>query len=288
MIAAAVRRQLHADADTEHPEDPANAEPAKIVLCACRSGMHHVHSSVLEGTPPPLPRYKCPGHEMPLVSVLTPTTSDRHWSHANLYRCFAQQTWPNKELVVLDTGVSPSPFFTALDDVRVRYTHIELPDNTAELITSLEMLVGAADAPPGGGRPQTAWSDAWRGPLAAIEETTQHRQWFELEDETCTSPVYAALAARCISLGTKRNWLASKARGELLANFDDDDLVRSRQSNSGFSSAEVPCIDSNGGKHYQKRIATTLPLPFYCDAMHALRLNSPCYLSTPPPTSTGW
>ena len=42
-----------------------------------------------------------------------------HTRHANLYRCFDHQNWPNKELVVLDSGSKASPFFTSLSDPRV-------------------------------------------------------------------------------------------------------------------------------------------------------------------------
>lgn len=61
---------------------------------------------------------------VPLVSVISPTTSDRHWAHEQLYRCFSWQTWPNKELLVIDDGPIPSPFFQQLvGDARVTYTH---------------------------------------------------------------------------------------------------------------------------------------------------------------------
>ena len=76
-------------------------EDPPIILCEC-SRTQETRSEV---RPTPLPhpsRLKPSRTHYPLVSVLSPTTMDRHWSHANLYHCFQQQTWPNKELVVLD------------------------------------------------------------------------------------------------------------------------------------------------------------------------------------------
>ena len=64
------------------------------------------------------------GSLQPLVSVLSPTTYERCWTHESLYRCFAHQTYTPRELIVLDTGPLPSPFFTTLDDERVHYTHL--------------------------------------------------------------------------------------------------------------------------------------------------------------------
>ena len=78
-----------------------------------------------------------------LVSVVTPTTPGRRWTHRSLYRCFAQQTWPWKELVVLETGGAPSPFWeaTARNDGRVRYAHDE---NDAALGAKRRRLAEAA------------------------------------------------------------------------------------------------------------------------------------------------
>jgi len=41
--------------------------------------------------------------------------------HETLYNCFHAQTWPNKQLVVVDSGFTPSPFFSTLSDPRVIY-----------------------------------------------------------------------------------------------------------------------------------------------------------------------
>jgi tetratricopeptide (TPR) repeat protein len=49
-----------------------------------------------------------------LVSCIAPTTPERHIFHdCALYRCFSTQTHPAIELIVVDTGHSPSPFFTS-------------------------------------------------------------------------------------------------------------------------------------------------------------------------------
>jgi hypothetical protein len=83
-----------------------------------------------ESLPPPLPPALPPlaDEDVPLVSVVVPTTHERHWCHATLYACFASQTWTRKELVVLDDGPAPSPFFTSLDDPRVDYCHSTAAD----------------------------------------------------------------------------------------------------------------------------------------------------------------
>ncbi|KAH8067636.1 ribonuclease [Aureococcus anophagefferens] len=80
------------------------------------------------------------------VSVVCATSPAKHWLHENLWRCFAGQDWGDLELVVLDGGGEPSPFFTEPfaatprdaadadflsrvekpeDDDRIRYVHRE-------------------------------------------------------------------------------------------------------------------------------------------------------------------
>ncbi|KAL1519233.1 hypothetical protein AB1Y20_003492 [Prymnesium parvum] len=60
------------------------------------------------------------------VSCIAPTTPERHLFHeSGLYRCFAAQTHADIELIVVDTGACPSPFFTShhFSDARVTYLH---------------------------------------------------------------------------------------------------------------------------------------------------------------------
>jgi glycosyltransferase involved in cell wall biosynthesis len=59
------------------------------------------------------------------VSVICPTYVGRHDRHQDFYRTFANQTYEHKELLVLDDGGPPSPFFSDLGttDLRVRYEH---------------------------------------------------------------------------------------------------------------------------------------------------------------------
>jgi hypothetical protein len=54
--------------------------------------------------------------------MLTPTLNRPH-THQSLYEGFAADTWPNKELVVLDESAQASPFFSRLKDGRVHYHH---------------------------------------------------------------------------------------------------------------------------------------------------------------------
>ena len=59
------------------------------------------------------------------VAVLAPTTGARAKYHAALYASFACQAYENRELVVVDTGAEPSPFFKACADPRVTYVHVK-------------------------------------------------------------------------------------------------------------------------------------------------------------------
>ena len=56
------------------------------------------------------------------VSVLCPTYA-RPERHEKLYHVFAQQTWADKDLWLLDDSPEPSPFFRQLSDRRVHYLH---------------------------------------------------------------------------------------------------------------------------------------------------------------------
>jgi len=70
----------------------------------------------------PLPPLSC---AWPKVSVICPTVPSRGRFHQQVYKCFAQQTYPEKELVVVDSGPEPSSFFSSggptSDDPRVVY-----------------------------------------------------------------------------------------------------------------------------------------------------------------------
>ena len=60
------------------------------------------------------------------VTCISPTTPERHLFHETaLYRCFREQTYEDVELIVVDTGAVPSPFFTSptFTDARVKYLY---------------------------------------------------------------------------------------------------------------------------------------------------------------------
>lgn len=59
------------------------------------------------------------------VSVICPTFN-RQDRHKNLYKVFSHQTYENKELLVLDDSVEASPFFSELQDSRVKYYHLPM------------------------------------------------------------------------------------------------------------------------------------------------------------------
>ena len=76
-----------------------------------------------------------------LVSLITPTDG-RHKVHKFLYQSFQHQTYPQLELIILDTGDEASPFFSQLNDTRVRYIH--QPELKIPLGEKLEELIKLA------------------------------------------------------------------------------------------------------------------------------------------------
>mmetsp|Transcript_92063 Transcript_92063/g.204323 ORF Transcript_92063/g.204323 Transcript_92063/m.204323 type:complete len:601 (+) Transcript_92063:77-1879(+) len=71
-----------------------------------------------------------------LISVCVPTMTSRHHFHEMLWESFISQTWTNKELVIVDTGSSPSKFFMDLqrsEQLVYRYFNVEdAKDETQE------------------------------------------------------------------------------------------------------------------------------------------------------------
>ena len=64
------------------------------------------------------------------VSVVTPTTASRARFHPQLWQCFVNQSWPDKELVVVETyHDEPSAFFESIArvDNRLKYVAIKRP-----------------------------------------------------------------------------------------------------------------------------------------------------------------
>jgi len=61
----------------------------------------------------------------PRVSVITPTLNRERWM-PGLFHVFDAQTYPEKELLVLDDSTTASRFFGALDDPRVVYLHSDV------------------------------------------------------------------------------------------------------------------------------------------------------------------
>ncbi len=57
------------------------------------------------------------------ISIICPTYG-RPERHQNLYAAFTHQTYPDKELLVLDDSPEKSPFFQALQDKQVHYQHL--------------------------------------------------------------------------------------------------------------------------------------------------------------------
>ena len=64
------------------------------------------------------------------VSIVTPTAASRARFHPQLWQCFLDQRWPDKELVVVETYHNePSAFFESIArvDSRLKYVAIKRP-----------------------------------------------------------------------------------------------------------------------------------------------------------------
>lgn len=115
---------------------------------SCRNTRERARAAELEeASAPPLPptaplqNIFTGDGSAPWISVVVPTSFTRHWAHETLYRCFHAQQWPGRlEMLVLDTGGPPSPFFTKMQsssssaDSRVRYFHAALPPPPARTV----------------------------------------------------------------------------------------------------------------------------------------------------------
>jgi len=66
-----------------------------------------------------------------MISVITPTRN-REARLQTMYRCFAAQSWPVRELLILDDSPAPSAFFSAINDRRVIYRHSPTPIGLGE------------------------------------------------------------------------------------------------------------------------------------------------------------
>ena len=60
----------------------------------------------------------------PLVTVICPTCSARHATHALVFKWFAAQAYPNTELIVVDDAPKASSFFADCHDKRVKYERV--------------------------------------------------------------------------------------------------------------------------------------------------------------------
>jgi len=69
----------------------------------------------------------------------------RHEYHETLYNCFNAQTWPRKQLIVIDSGFKPSPFFSTLEDTRVIYILREGEDTAGTLGEKRNAAIERAD-----------------------------------------------------------------------------------------------------------------------------------------------
>lgn len=67
------------------------------------------------------------------VSVVSPTTESRHKFHEQLWRCFQSQSWPDKELVIVETYQdSCSSFFQSLAEKDERLVYLKYKRGRSE------------------------------------------------------------------------------------------------------------------------------------------------------------
>ena len=223
-------RILNASTTETAPPRPTKFVPMDTSkLCRCISWSS---SSIMrENEPPPLPSLDnaSPRHD-DMVSVLCPTSFARHWCHETLYRVFDHQTYPKKELLVLDTGPAPSPFFTACEDPRVRYWHLPhgVGVGVSDFIDSLRKLCEPASprfVPRG--MPVQPWIQAWAPDVKALEKAEREARDLKAPQNASSQEVTLfkmRINMDAFTLGSKRNFLAAHARGSIHANFDDDDI----------------------------------------------------------------
>jgi len=128
------------------------------------------------------------------ISVVCPTSDKRHVFHPLLYENFRGQTYEPKELIVVDSGKSPSKFFKerAQEDPRVVYRFFPVADSKET------------------------------DPMAAVV-CNEGRTTYTLEDVKRRKGLKFT-PQRGWSLGLKRNIACYLARGSAIAHFDDDDL----------------------------------------------------------------
>ena len=65
-----------------------------------------------------------------LISVIAPTMERRAEYHEGLYRCFDAQTWPNKQLIIIDSGHKPSPFFRCISSPKQLANFVDTSQRT--------------------------------------------------------------------------------------------------------------------------------------------------------------
>mmetsp|Transcript_37995 Transcript_37995/g.70671 ORF Transcript_37995/g.70671 Transcript_37995/m.70671 type:complete len:1002 (-) Transcript_37995:31-3036(-) len=164
-----------------------------------------------------------------LVSVITPTSQKRHPFHPLLYKSFCDQTYEQKELVVVDTGDEPSAFFQerARDDPRIIYRWFNVKDarqqNLAEcLVEGPEANQGKGDWGKGGWGRGAGWQHAYWSKPGMWYKNPPPRKPSHLQGK-----VRGGARVEGWTLGMKRNLACHLARGSIIAHFDDDDLYAS-------------------------------------------------------------
>lgn len=66
------------------------------------------------------------------VSVVVPTLQERYRFHPQLWLCFRAQTYVDKELIIVDSGESLSPFFSGKQGEDFKYVHVGEPLSVGE------------------------------------------------------------------------------------------------------------------------------------------------------------
>lgn len=175
--------------------------------------------------------------EKPLVSCITPTSSTRQEFHPLLYECFRLQNYEPKELIVIETGETPSVFLQecSRSDPRVIYRYWPVEDARMQDLSETVMEPAPTQSHWNGnaaggkgswkGSAQTKWQDQHR--WSQFQQHEKHRQQAARLKDKLRGRVRGGKRQKGWTLGMKRNIACHLARGDVIAHMDDDDLYAS-------------------------------------------------------------
>jgi len=125
------RKALKRDKVVDLPDEALNWDDRECFLWFRTEGRFHPRNTLGQGHTEHAANKEGREGRKGRVSVVTPTTESRHSFHELLWRCFEAQTWPDKELVVVETyNKAASPFFAALANSDPRVVYVKFKQET--------------------------------------------------------------------------------------------------------------------------------------------------------------